>query len=136
MNKAAFGHGLKPWEEGFSTMKTGVARCTDVISVPVSLVKGSRGHPAAYPVELPYHIILTSTEVGDTVLDPFCGSGSTGVACIRTGRKFIGIEQKEEYFEAAFYRLKEAVAAQSGVKETSKVCIVGALDGVIDVWPE
>jgi site-specific DNA-methyltransferase (adenine-specific) len=43
---------------------------------------------------------------GATVLDPYMGSGTTGIACIRTGRKFIGIEKSAEYFEIARQRLE------------------------------
>jgi hypothetical protein len=62
LDKASVGRGLRQWGQGFGEMKAGVARCTDVITVPVALAKGSRGHPAAYPAELTQHIILTSTE--------------------------------------------------------------------------
>ena len=47
---------------------------------------------------------------GATVLDPFMGSGTTGVACVRTGRKFIGIEKSPEYFDIACKRIEKAVA--------------------------
>jgi DNA modification methylase len=47
-----------------------------------------------------------SVQEGATVLDPFMGSGSTGVACIRTGRKFIGVEKDARYFELARQRLE------------------------------
>ncbi|MEM7289454.1 MAG: DNA methyltransferase, partial [Pseudomonadota bacterium] len=45
---------------------------------------------------------------GKTVLDPFMGSGTTGIACIKSGRKFIGIESNEQYFSAAVNRFKNA----------------------------
>jgi DNA modification methylase len=47
---------------------------------------------------------------GETVLDPFMGSGTTGVACVNIGRKFIGIEIVEKYFDAACKRIEIAVA--------------------------
>ena len=46
--------------------------------------------------------------MGDTVLDPFMGSGSTGVACVQEGRRFIGMEKEEKYFEVARKRIEEA----------------------------
>ena len=49
----------------------------------------------------------TSSNTNDLVLDCFMGSGSTGVACINTNRKFIGIEKDEKYFEIACNRIKE-----------------------------
>jgi site-specific DNA-methyltransferase (adenine-specific) len=55
-------------------------------------------HPTQKPVTLYEYLILTYTNPGDTVLDPCMGSGTTGVACIKTGRDFIGIELREDYF--------------------------------------
>jgi DNA modification methylase len=56
-------------------------------------------------------IILACTNPGDTVLDPFCGTGSTGVACINTGRDFIGIERDPAYFAIAESRIAAARSA-------------------------
>lgn len=63
------------------------------------------GHPAVFPVELPQRLIKMNTYMGDTVLDPFMGSGSTGVACVNTNRNFIGIEIDEKYYQIAQKRL-------------------------------
>lgn len=60
-------------------------------------------HPAPFPVELVNRILETTT--GDTVLDPFMGSGTTGVACRLTGRNFIGIEKDPTYFKIAEQRI-------------------------------
>lgn len=65
-------------------------------------------HPTQKPVELLRYIIRTYTNDGDTVLDNTMGSGSTGVAAIKEGRDFIGIEQDEDYFEIAYQRLINA----------------------------
>lgn len=53
------------------------------------------------------HFIKTLTNPGDLVLDPFMGSGSTGVACANTGRNFIGFELDDGYFEVASKRLAQ-----------------------------
>lgn len=67
------------------------------------------GHPAAFPVELPRRCIKLFTFVGDIVLDPFLGSGSTLIACVLTGRFGNGIEIDKNYCEIAEKRLiKEA----------------------------
>ena len=55
-----------------------------------------------------YNIDLDTPAEGDTILDPFMGSGTTGVACVQTGRNFIGIEIDKNYFEIAEKRIKEA----------------------------
>ena len=65
-------------------------------------------HPTQKPVALLEYLINTYTNEGDTVLDNCMGSGSTGVACVNTGRNFIGIELDDTYFEIAKKRIKEA----------------------------
>jgi DNA modification methylase len=66
---------------------------------------GNSQHPTQKPVALLEYLIKTYTNEGDTVLDPTMGSGSTGVACKNLGRKFIGIEMDEKYFEIAKKRI-------------------------------
>ena len=66
-------------------------------------------HPTVKPLALMEYLCkLTSTPTGGVVLDPFMGSGTTGVACVQTGRNFIGIEIDPGYFEIAEKRIKEA----------------------------
>lgn len=65
-------------------------------------------HPTQKPVALLAYLVKTYTNEGDTVLDNCMGSGSTGVACVNTGRKFIGIELDPNYFETAKKRIEEA----------------------------
>jgi site-specific DNA-methyltransferase (adenine-specific) len=77
---------------------------------PVSIldIKTERGfHPTQKPVALMEYLIKTYTNEGETVLDFTMGSGTTGVAAINTGRKFIGIELDENYFEIAKTRINE-----------------------------
>ena len=69
---------------------------------------GNKVHPTEKPIELMKFYIENSSEENDTVLDPFMGSGSTGVACVNTFRKFIGIEMDENYFNIAEKRIAEA----------------------------
>ena len=66
------------------------------------------GHPTCKPVELMEKFIFNHTLESATVLDPFMGSGSTGVACKNLNRKFIGIELDESYFSIAKERIEEA----------------------------
>ena len=68
-------------------------------------------HPTQKPVALMEYLILTYTNEGETVLDFTMGSGTTGVACVRTGRHFIGIEKDPDYFEIAKKRIAAAQPA-------------------------
>jgi len=74
---------------------------------PESAVKV--GHPAPFPVELPYRCIQLYTFKGENVLDPFCGVGSTAIASLRTGRHFICLDIEMKYFELAKERVKAEV---------------------------
>lgn len=66
------------------------------------------GHPAAFPIELPRRLIEILSYKEDVVLDPFMGSGSTGVSCVATNRAFIGIDKDEKYFKIAQERISKA----------------------------
>lgn len=63
------------------------------------------GHPAPFPVELPYRSIQLFTFSGDIVLDPLMGSGSTAIAAIKSGRKFVGYDNNPEYGKLAEERI-------------------------------
>jgi len=67
-------------------------------------------HPTPKPVDLMGRAIRNSTDPAGLVLDPFMGSGTTGVACVKLGRKFIGIEIEPKYFEIACKRIEQAYA--------------------------
>lgn len=69
-------------------------------------------HPTQKPVALLEYLIKTYTNPGDLVLDNCMGSGSTGVACVNTARRFIGMELSGEYFEIAARRIAEAEETQ------------------------
>ena len=83
----------------------------DTTRFPTSIVKidaldpKKRHHPTQKPVALMEYMIRTYTNEGETVLDNCMGSGTTGVACINTGRKFIGIEKDDKYFEISEQRI-------------------------------
>lgn len=65
-------------------------------------------HPTQKPAALMEYLIKTYTNEGETVLDFTMGSGTTGVACVNTGRKFIGIELDKDYFDIAYKRINES----------------------------
>jgi site-specific DNA-methyltransferase (adenine-specific) len=65
-------------------------------------------HPTEKPIKLFMELLSDFTNKNETILDPFMGSGTTGVACAKLGRKFIGIELDEGYFNIACERIKKA----------------------------
>lgn len=75
----------------------------------INNIIGNKKHPTEKPVELMKILIENSSGGGQLVLDPFMGSGSTGVACKQTGRDFIGIEIDEKYFKIAKDRIEENI---------------------------
>lgn len=80
------------------------------------------GHPAPYPVELAERLIRMFSFAGDTVLDPFAGSGSTAVAAIRTGRSSVSIEVEKGYHSAAAVRI---------AAEARQLRVVGATSALL-----
>lgn len=74
-------------------------------------------HPCQFPVAIPARLIRALTIPDATVLDPFMGSGSTGVAAIMEGRSFIGIEKENEYYQIAESRIKEAEEGNAKVRQ-------------------
>ncbi|MFC1708814.1 DNA-methyltransferase [Candidatus Omnitrophota bacterium] len=70
-------------------------------------------HPTQKPLELLNRIILASTKRSDIVLDPFNGSGSTGVSAFSQGRKYIGIELEKQYLDVSVKRLKDAFKSKN-----------------------
>ncbi len=88
-------------------------RCTDVwmfYQPNYGFNSKNRKHPNEKPIEIMNRLVLLLSSPGATVLDPFMGSGSTGVACVQMGRNFIGIEIDENYFRIAEKRITDAQA--------------------------
>jgi DNA modification methylase len=82
---------------------------TSVLSVSN---EGSTVHPTQKPVALMEYLIRTYTNPGDVVLDNTMGSGTTGVAALQSGRRFIGIERDPGYFAIAQRRIQDAAPAR------------------------
>jgi site-specific DNA-methyltransferase (adenine-specific)/modification methylase len=77
-----------------------------------SVVSGTEKlHPTQKPVGLLEELLQIHSSSGDVIFDPFMGSGSTGVACVNTGRRFIGMELDQKYFDIAANRIAAAVKA-------------------------
>ena len=94
-------HEKKPHKFNYETMRqlNGGSQMTDVWRIPsVGMWEKTCGkHPTQKPLRLLYRIILASTNEGDVILDPFAGSSTTGIAANLLGRKFIGVEQDEDF---------------------------------------
>jgi modification methylase len=92
-------------KEAFRLRDKGASGIGDVWYIPQ---EANDLHPAPFPIKLPLNIL--DTVPAQTVLDPFCGSGSTAIACIKKGRKFTGIELSPVFFERACERIRKAYA--------------------------
>lgn len=77
------------------------------IQLVKNVSKTDYNHPCPVPIELMERIILLTTEPGDLVIDPFCGSGTTAVACLNTNRRFLGFEIDMMYADMANERMAE-----------------------------
>ena len=97
-NNSGFGRDLRKW--------VGKDYVLPGNTVRVPLVGKNMGHPAAFPVGLPEFFIKLFTKPGDTVLDPFAGSGSTGLAAEELNRNVVLIDNKEDYLRTIKSRLK------------------------------
>ena len=103
-------HEKKPHKFNYEVMKqlNGGSQMTDVWRIPaVGMWEKTCGkHPTQKPLRLLYRIILASTNEGDTILDPFAGSSTTGIAANLLNRNFIGIEQDSNFIELSKQRRK------------------------------
>jgi len=99
------------WDSDFIKKPNKQMRSVWAINTPKNIEKKYGKHPTQKPEALLERIILASSNEGDVILDPFCGSGTTGVVAIRHGRKFIGIDSERKYLdELAIPRLKDEIS--------------------------
>lgn len=99
-HECLWGFGKPHWWNNASNRLLSVWRIPQVVN--------RTDHPCPFPVEIARRPIEASCPPDGIVLDPFAGSGTTGVACIKTGRRFIGIEKDPGYFAVAEKRIAEA----------------------------
>jgi site-specific DNA-methyltransferase (adenine-specific) len=105
----------KPTRRGSNGSNFGASGCENFqehTNYPRSILtfasEGKTVHPTQKPVALLEYLIRTYTNKGDMVLDNTMGSGSTGVACANTGRRFVGIEKDSAYFDVACEKIERA----------------------------
>ena len=102
--------------DGSSKIKSHNGRPVQPFKIPDSVIRCVREtgtgedaeHPARFPVKFAKELIEPYSNTGEVILDPFMGSGTTGVACANLGRKFIGIEIEPKYFDIACRRIEQA----------------------------
>lgn len=78
-------------------------------------------HPTQKPLRLLYRIVMASTRIGETILDPFAGSCTTGIAANLMGRKFIGIDQSEEFLQLGIRRKREIENPSRSIEMQKKI---------------
>lgn len=110
--------GWNTWEPVLLYRKTRGKKTHDSFRVSIAPQKDTGNHPCPKPLGWAIELVDRLTKPGVTVFDPFAGSGTTGVACIQTGRKFIGCEIDPTYFAIAQKRIAEA-AQQPLLLETA-----------------
>lgn len=114
-NKSGFGRDLRNWVNKDTVLPSNVlkipepheTRTTSLNVIDLALVGKNYQHPAVFPVGLPAFFVRLFTAEGDIVLDPFSGSGTTGIAAINLHRNSILIDNNEEYCRIAYERIKE-----------------------------
>jgi len=103
---------------------------TDVWHLPAEQARRV-SHPAPFPVSLPERLIHLFTYRDDVVLDPFCGSGSTAVAAVRTGRHYLGFDTDPAYLAVAAARI-EAALAEPPVHVTARASAVATAEALLE----
>jgi DNA modification methylase len=93
------------WDDRHNTMMS-------VWNVPQAIRDAGNNHPCPYPEAIVRPLIESSCPVGGTILDPFTGSGTTGVASVKSARKFVGIEMEQKWFDVACHRISKALEQQ------------------------
>ncbi len=105
VNKSGFGRDLSKWVGKQTVLPSNV--------LTMALVGKNKGHPAVFPVDLPLFFIKLLCPEDGLVIDPFAGSGTTGIAALSSSRNCVLIDNNLEYCEKAVKRLQEEAAAQS-----------------------
>lgn len=110
----------------------GGKQMTDVWHLPAIAPweKSCGKHPTQKPLSLLARIIMASTQQGEWVLDPFCGSSTTGIAANLLGRRFLGIDQELDYIEISKHRRKELDDAQAYDKFRSKIKDIQLIESI------
>lgn len=98
------------WPEDKMKVPNKQMRSVWSINTPQAWEKKFGKHPTQKPLKLMERIVLSSTKPGDIVLDPFTGSSTTGLACHRHGRKFVGIDSEKDYLDLSIRRFQDIMS--------------------------
>lgn len=112
--------------DGVAVLKTHDGKPINELKIPDSVIRTFRetsngyeaAHPARFPVDFARELIAPFSDPGQTILDPFMGSGTTGVAAVKLGRRFVGIEISPEFFDLSRRRISDALARPDLFVET------------------
>jgi site-specific DNA-methyltransferase (adenine-specific) len=106
---------MKKWEYASDKIKNKGKQMRSIWSIPLTpkREKIDGGHPTQKPIELLKRIIVSSSSEGDLILDPFNGSGTTGIVAFLLNRKYIGIDTSEEFLKMTKKRFKKIVTQQN-----------------------
>ena len=100
--------GFNNWEPVILYGRGSRGQIADVFTAPIIPSENLSEHPCPKPLGWATSLVDRLTTKGESVCDPFMGSGTTGVACIKLGRRFVGIEIEPKYFDLACRRIEEA----------------------------
>jgi site-specific DNA-methyltransferase (adenine-specific) len=112
VNESGFGRDISKWVGKQTVLPSNV--------ISRALVGKNKGHPAVFPVDLPLFFIRLLSPENGFVVDPFGGSGTTGIAALSTGRRCLLIDNNEQYCKAAIKRLREEAVAQGNELVTKR----------------
>jgi DNA modification methylase len=90
----------------------GVKNVVSGMQLKIKLSEGKCDHPTVKPIKLMEYLIKLVSKENAVILDPFLGSGTTAIACLKTNRKFIGIEKESDYVKIAEARIKPYLSQQ------------------------
>jgi site-specific DNA-methyltransferase (adenine-specific) len=123
-----FNKTVKRGHNGSNFGKSGTENFQEFTNYPRSIIRFTGDqkivHPTQKPVALMEYLIRTYTNKGDVVLDNTMGGGTTGVACMNTGRQFVGMEMDTEYFEIARKRIEAAANQQVDASADEKMSLL------------
>jgi DNA modification methylase len=131
-NESGFGRDISKWINKKTVLPSNV--------ITAAVIGKNKGHPAVFPLDIPEFFIKLLCPEGGLVLDPFGGSGTTGIAALNLGRNCVLIDNNKEYWEAAIERLnnevnKNKTEQEDPIKSNGSSEILPSQIEMFDDWP-